>query len=290
MDDSTGGGDEGSGTGHPYNVEEIPYEQLMDSKPEEPEGVTTAETNNLPYVAGRTYDLTTPSPTSIGYYHCFNNNNNNNGHNHQHVFLLHGSAFDREIWMSDQTGIFEKFCAEPGVSVSSLDLPVSTGFDGLKRVVDDVAEQVGGGRGDGSSKTAMLKKPVVLVTPSASGWSVVSAMLDQNDWSAIPDYIEAWVPVAPVSLSRASDEQIAGSIFGTTGNDSVPVLAVYGNEDTGGGRISQRLGRVGEEVAAAAEDSTNVQVKVVEIEGGHPAYRRSPDIFVREILDFLSSL
>lgn len=169
----------------------------------------------------------------------------------------------------ERTGILEQFCNAPGLRVSALDLPVSTNYQGLKTVIDDVAAQ---------QRQEQSLKPVVLVTPSASGYAIVSWMLASDgpeEWSDMPNYIEAWVPVAPVALSMASDEQIAGSV-GVGSSGMIPVLAIYGDEDSGGGRLSERLGRV----AGAT---------VVELAGGHPVYLRSENDFVQNILNFIGS-
>jgi len=240
-------------------------------------------------VSGQVYSMTAPG-SGIEYYYCFAPSFNDadsaggedpesNIRNH-HVVLLHGASFDRTVWTSDRTGILEQFCQVPGIRVSALDLPVSTDYDGLRAVLQELPSS------DDNGDAESAVEPVVLVTPSASGWSMVSAMTVADDkqsevWRTIPQYVEAWVPVAPVSLSRATDEQISGSVFSGNGEggNGVPVLALYGNEDTSGGRISERLGRVGFE-----SDGT---VKVVELEGGHPVYLRSPVEFVLEILDFI---
>jgi len=190
------------------------------------------------------------SQNNIGYYHC-----TSAVADPIHIVLLHGASFDKSIWVS--TGILEDFCSSGGVSVTALDLPVSAGNEPLRGVLDDLY-------GDASLQAT---KPVVLVTPSASGYSMVDWMIN-GDITQIPEYIQTWIPVAPVSLPSASDEQITAAF------SSTPVLAIYGDGDTSGGRLSERLGSV-------------VDATVVELVGGHPAYRDSPVEFVDVILNFI---
>jgi hypothetical protein len=105
----------------------------------------------------------------------------------------------------------------------------------------------------------------ILVTPSASGFSMVDWMMN-GDVSLLRNYLSTWVPVATGSLPLASDEEVA-SILGI-----VSVLAIHGNDDMAGGRYSARL----EELAGAT---------VVELVGRHAVYLQSPDDFVQTIVE-----
>jgi len=193
-----------------------------------------------------------------------------------HVVLLHGASFDRTVWGSDRTGILEMICEQGQVPlrVTAMDLSVSSDFQQLQETLEALE---GGGNGG-----AGLALPVVLVTPSASGYSVVSLMMsgDEQLRQELPLYLEAWIPVAPVSLSSASDDEVITTLTiddGTGGASFLPVLAIYGDEDTSGGRLSVRLGDLAD-------------ARVVELSGGHPVYLRSPDEFVDEVLGFVVSV
>ncbi|KAL3924371.1 MAG: hypothetical protein SGILL_001086 [Bacillariaceae sp.] len=155
--------------------------------------------------------------------------------------------------------MFTNFC-DGADMVIALDFPVSTNYQGLMQVLDDLS--------DASGERALITGPVTLVTPSASGFSVVSWMMS-GDISQLPSYIAEWVPVAPVSLVSASDEQIAAvqSMFG------FEILAINGNEDRAGGKYSTRLADLANATA-------------IELVGRHAVYLQSPDEFVQTILDF----
>ena len=172
--------------------------------------------------------------------------------------LLHGSAFNKEVWLDHD--MLPQFCAG-AETVVALDFPVSTNFQGLIQVLDDLREI-----GDGG--TAIITKPVTLVTPSASGFSIVSWIMD-GDILLLPFYVAEWVPVAPVSLVSASDEQI-GAVKDIS---NFSILAINGNDDRAGGKYSTRLA----DLAGAT---------AVELVGRHAVYLQSPDEFVQTILEF----
>jgi len=200
-------------------------------------------------------DIRLGSADGVAYYHCAAADSLPPDQQH-HIVLLHGAAFTKEIWID--TGILEQFCAVPQVSATALDLSVSSGNAALRSVLDALVA------------VEDAPKPVVLVTPSASGYTVVDWLVN-GDTSLIPSYLSAWIPVAVGTLPQATDEELVAGL------GSLPVLAIYGDGDTTGGRLSLRLERV-------------VGATVVELEGGHPVYRDSPDDFVQEILLFLDVL
>lgn len=170
------------------------------------------------------------------------------------MVLLHGASFTKENWKNH--GILDLFCAVSQVSVTPLDLSASAGNDELRSILDSLE----------ASSDVQVSKPVVLVTPSASGYTIVDWITNGNV-SSIPEYIEAWVPVAPPSLSIATDQQVQSL-------GDLPILAIYGNGDSGGVSVSQRLGDL-------------VNATVVELEGGHAVYLEQPEQFVNEVLSFL---
>lgn len=83
----------------------------------------------------------------------------------------------------------------------------------------------------------------------------------------LPNYIRTWVPVATGSLTTATDEQVM-SLVG-----QVNVLAILGNEDSAGGRYSNRICELAE-------------ATVVELSGRHAVYSQSPDEFVQTLLEY----
>ncbi len=151
--------------------------------------------------------------------------------------------------------MIHSFC-DGSKTVIALDFPVSTDYSGLIRVLDDLTT-------DG-----LVSTPVTVVTPSASGYSVVSWIIN-GDVSQIPNYISEWVPVASSSLVYASDDQIT-ALKGLSG---LRILAINGNDDSAGGKYSARL----EDLAGAT---------AVELTGRHAVYLQSPDDFVQTILSF----
>jgi pimeloyl-ACP methyl ester carboxylesterase len=189
------------------------------------------------------------SVDGVAYYHC----SATATENVHHLVLLHGASFTKENW---NQGILDQFCAVPQVSVTPLDLSAYAGNDDLRSILDSLE----------ASSDVQVSKPVVLVTPSASGYTIVD-WITNGDVSLIPEYIETWVPIASGSLSSATDQQVQSL-------GDLPVLAIYGNGDSGGVKVSQRLGDL-------------VGATVVELVGGHSVYLDQPDDFVNEVLSFL---
>ncbi|KAG7360504.1 hypothetical protein IV203_035603 [Nitzschia inconspicua] len=179
--------------------------------------------------------------------------------NNKQIVLLHGASFSKETWESHD--MISKFCDGAQIVVA-LDFPVSTNYQGLMQVLDDLRV------GDGM-EPALISKPVTLVSPSASGYAMVSWIMSGTDLSVIPSYISEWVPVATGSLVSASDEQI--SALQTLPN--FRVLAINGNDDSAGGKYSARLADLANATAVA-------------LVGRHAVYLQSPDDFVQTILDF----
>lgn len=174
--------------------------------------------------------------------------------NVHHVILLHGGAYTKEIWV--ENGILDMFCAVPQVSVTALDLSTAAGHESLQGILNSLD----------ASAEVQISKPVVLITPSASGKTIVDWIINGNA-TDIPVYIETWVPIATGSLPLASDQQMESLV-------PLPILAINGNLDSAGGKYSQRLARL-------------AGAKAVELQGGHPVYNESPDEFVHEVLLFL---
>jgi hypothetical protein len=195
------------------------------------------------------------------YLHC--NSGDGTAAISHHIVLLHGASFTKEIWT--KYGILQQFCSEPTLAVTALDLSFGT-YTQLQAILDDLADKVSSSNSNNGNGGGSTSPKVVLVTPSAGGSSVVDWLIN-GDVDVLKEQVDVWVPVAVVSLSSASNDQVASIA-------PLPILAIYGDADTGGGRLSQRL-------------ATLAGAKVVELDGGHPVYRDSPDEFVATILTFL---
>jgi pimeloyl-ACP methyl ester carboxylesterase len=196
-------------------------------------------------VSSESSEIVSGTASGIAYYHC--------GGSEEHLVLLHGAAFSKEEWNS--SGILSSLCTDTRLSVTALDLPVSAGHTQLKSLLIAMEE------------SALMKRPVALVTPSASG-KTITEWLENGDVSEIPLYVSKWIPVAAGSVAKASDSQLS-SLKG-----NLPTFAIYGSRDAMGKRVSERL-------------ATLSGANVLEIDGGHPAYLDSPKAFVAAVLMYL---
>lgn len=193
--------------------------------------------------------------TSIEYYHCGPHPDESTSE----LVMLHGAAFTKEDWKT--SGILEKLCDlnndEDGgdLTITALDLPVSATGDELMSVYDALVD-----------KGVLSGRPVVVVTPSASGKAVVTLAADEEKLSKV---MKGWIPVAPPAVGHADDEA-----FEYFNKLSIPVLAIYGDQDSMGKKVTEKLVKL-------------VNAKGVELEGKHPVYLDSPDEFVQEVLQFL---
>jgi hypothetical protein len=186
----------------------------------------------------------------IPYYYC-----SAKGTNKQHLVLLHGSKFTKEDWKT--SGIFDSFCLIPNLSVSAMDLPVSSNREDLEDLLTVMQE------------SKLIELPVALVTPSASG-SAITDWMRQGDVSKLPNFIFRWIPVAANSVSAAKDEQVS-SLKEASG---FSIFAIYGNRDGPGKVTTERLQKLS-------------GAKILELEGKHPCYLDSPDAFVAAVLEDL---
>ena len=193
--------------------------------------------------------------SSLEYYHCGPHPDEST----TELVLLHGAAFTKEDWK--KCGVLEKMCdlnndEEGGdITLTALDLPVSATGEELVAVYDALVE-----------KGVLSGRPVVVLTPSASGKAVVTLAADETK---LVHVLKGWIPVAPPAVKQASD-----TTFASFNKLSLPVLAIYGDKDQMGKNVSDKL-------------VTLANAKSVELEGAHPVYLDSPDEFVQEILQFL---
>ena len=174
------------------------------------------------------------------------------------LVLLHGAAFTKEDWKT--SGILQKFCMQDGVRVTALDLSIKAKHGELFTVLDALKE---------SALISTL--PVTgLVTPSASGTTVLDAITTGNVATLRNNYVKMWIPVAANAALQYSADELQEV-------QDWPILAIYGDRDSAGRRSSELL----------QHSATNA--KVVQLQGSHPCYLDSPDDFVRTILQHVAS-
>ena len=194
------------------------------------------------------------SVLDIPYYHCSGGNAGDSSM--QDIVLLHGAAFTKEDWKT--SGILEQFCMYQGIAVTALDLPVTAKHAQLQAVLEALNHH-----SDGSIVQSL---PIAgLVTPSASGSTVVDWIVNGNAQTLKEQFVSRWIPVA------------AGSVLGYTASDFAAaisdwkILAIYGDQDASGRKSSELL-------------QTAVGAVMVELPGRHPVYLDSPTAFVETVL------
>eukprot|EP00934_Nitzschia_sp_Nitz4_P001965 Nitzschia sp. Nitz4//scaffold100_size80364//28086//29075//NITZ4_005341-RA/size80364-processed-gene-0.32-mRNA-1//1//CDS//3329532085//1965//frame0 len=201
-----------------------------------------------PFVFVGSSDVSTGVVDGVAYNHCPGTE--------KHLVLLHGASFNKDTWNTN--GLMEGFCAYDTLSVTALDLSVSSGHTRLKTLLTAMKDE------------HLVTLPVALVSPSASGRTMADWIMN-GDVSDIPQFVNKWIPVACPSVASASNSQLE-SIVGL-----VDILAIYGDQDTAGGKISERL-------------KVSSNATVLELQGGHPVYLHSPDEFVQNVLEFIGTL
>eukprot|EP00985_Skeletonema_marinoi_P001069 scaffold433_cov161-Skeletonema_marinoi.AAC.15 len=227
-----------------------------------------------------TYKTTnTNQQQQLDYYHCGPHPTPLQPHQHpssstsstSELILLHGAAFTKENWKT--SGILDKLCDinnnEDGgdLSISAWDLPVSaTGVelrDAFRGMV--VKGVLSGGA-------------VTFVTPSASGKALTTLgesvvaeekRKDEQQHSELKVMVKGWISVASGAVLKTSDEALLKYV-----HDGVPLLAIHGDQDVMGKKVTERLVEL-------------TKAKGVELEGRHPVYLDSPDEFVMEVIKFM---
>lgn len=185
----------------------------------------------------------------VPYYHC----NQNQGEVGTDILLLHGASFTKENWR--RKGIIDNMCEQ--VTVVASDLSVSADSNVLIAMLDRL------------ERAGMIRLPLTVVTPSASGRTLVSWLQGASPMEDMTKYVSIWVPVAPYSVLSATDSQLKLLL-----EYNIGVLAINGDGDRSGRQVSERL------VDVADADS-------VELEGGHAVYLSSPEDFVETVLGFI---
>ena len=149
-------------------------------------------------------------PTRIPYSHC----TALEGPNQEHIVLLHGKKFTKTDWRT--SGILKTLCSHSRISVSAVDLPARAGHSDLKAMLTSLSEMF--------NSTTLL--PVTLVTPSASGFSIVD-WITTGRRSDLPNYVDRWIPIAPSHITHATSNDLRT----LKGLSNFKVLAMYGEEE-----------------------------------------------------------
>lgn len=213
---------------------------------------------SLPYGSG-------DDKKSLSYYHCgetLTSSSYNKKDNE--IILLHGAKFTKENWIESE--ILLNLCikgndnaSEQGrLSVSALDLSVSADGSGLKSAFDSLVQN-----------GILSGRPVVVITPSASGKTIVS-MITEGMESTLKEIVKIWMPVASPAVIGVKDDMK----FKVFQDLNIPILAMNGDGDAMGKKVTKRL----VDFAGA---------KGVEMKGGHPCYLDSPSVFEDTVLSFI---
>jgi len=193
---------------------------------------------------------------TLSYYHCGPLPDNPTL---TELVLLHGAAFSKEDWKT--SGILNMLCEinneedEGNLSITALDLPVKADGIQLSNAFDAL-----------SSNNLLSGRAVTIVSPSASGKAIVS-LGDMPE--LLPKILKAWIPVASGAVMGASESTLQSYKVA-----KIPILAIHGNQDSGGKKVTDKLKSV-------------VNAKGIELSGRHPVYLDSPEEFVQEVMEFL---
>jgi len=189
------------------------------------------------------------------------------------MILLHGAKYTKEDWST--SGILDDICIKGaagggdsdsgGFSITALDLSVKADGDGFIDAFDALVNQ-----------GVLSGKPLVVISPSASGKSIVSLgasamnpMTSSSAKAVLKKMIKVWIPVASPAVLSVKEDGVLRS-FSSLG---IEILAINGDGDGMGKRVTQRLVQVG--------------AKGVELKGGHAVYLDSPNEFVETVLSFM---
>ena len=192
---------------------------------------------------------------SLEYIHC--GEKNPEGSKKMEIILLHGAKFTKEDWVT--SGILERICLHERTSVVAMDLSVRADGKGFRDAVSGLVDE-----------GILSGDPFTVVSPSASGKAIVSLGSEVFADGGLGSLIKFWVPVASPAVLSANDSDLK-----TFPKEGIKILAIHGNNDTMGKKVTKKL----EDVAGA---------KGVELSGGHPVYLDSPHEFVETVLTFLN--
>lgn len=185
------------------------------------------------------------------------------------ILLLHGAKFTKDNWK--ESGILDSLCfignnnqLDRRTRVIAADLQVKADAVALQSAFKALTN---GGFLSG--------EPIVIVTPSASGKSVVSLLessvsVDATTNTLLEELLNAWVPVASGAVLSINDD----NIFSSFKAKHIPVLAINGDKDRMGVKVTETL-------------VAKVGATGIELEGTHPVYLDSPTKFVDTLIDFV---
>lgn len=200
--------------------------------------------------------------TTLPYYHCGPLPSADNPELTELV-LLHGAAFTKEDWKS--SGILDMLCEinneedEGNLSISALDLRVQADGKELASAFDALA-----------SEKILSGRAATFVSPSASGKAIVGLGEMASGGSAeLSRIMKGWIPVASGAVLGASESTLT-----QYKSANIPILAIHGDQDAMGKKVTQKL------------EETN-EANGVELEGRHPVYLDSPEEFVQEVMQYL---
>ena len=212
---------------------------------------------------------------TLSYYHCGETiSASSYSPKDNEIILLHGAKFTKENWV--ESNILQHLCfkgnddiANHGrMSITALDLSVRADGLGLKSAFDSLVE-----------KGVLSGKPAVVVTPSASGRSIVSMITSQHPpggqekESLLEEIVKVWMPVASFAVMSVKNDDV----FKAFRESNIPILAMNGDADAKGKDVTAKLVGV-------------ANAKGVEMKGGHPCYLDSPTKFEDTIISFLRDL
>ena len=195
--------------------------------------------------------LSKGSVNGIPYYHCASHTPNRD------IILLHGAKFTKEDWK--ESTIMPRVCAHGHVSVTALDLPVTANAKTLQGLLKGMAMGEGLLQPDGN---------YVVVTPSASGHTMVD-WINTGDLDELTEQVGLWIPIASPAIAKAQVDKLQ-----TLKEKSWPILALYGDQDTRGKKLSEQL-------------QTHAGARVKEFAGPHAFYFDIAEVFSKYFLSEL---
>ena len=200
----------------------------------------------------------------IAYYHQAATSSSTSIQQHSLV-LLHGSKFTKEDWIQNSSSSTSKNIISLfhqqfpySISITAVDLPVKADHNQLVSLLEAMQDK------------GLISLPVSIVTPSASGFSIVDWIMndDHDVTNKLPTYIHTWIPVASGSVLRFTNEQLTEIDL----LEDFHIFAINGNLDKMGKKVTKKLVK-----------HTSTITKSIELKGGHPVYLDSPNEFVNAI-------
>ena len=200
----------------------------------------------------------------IAYYHQAAASSSTSIQQHSLV-LLHGSKFTKEDWIQNSSSSTSKNIISMfhkqfpySISITAVDLPVKADHNQLVSLLEAMQDK------------GLILLPVSIVTPSASGFSIVDWIMndDHDVTNKLPTYIHTWIPVASGSVLRFTNEQLTKIDL----LEDFHIFAINGNLDKMGKKVTKKLVK-----------HTSTITKSIELKGGHPVYLDSPNEFVNAI-------